>query len=392
MKGSIKLFRIFGIEIKLHFSWWLIFALLAWNLSSYFFPSFYPQLSTKAHWFMGIIASLLLFVSVFLHELSHSLVAQAKKIKVENITLFFFGGVAGITEEKMKPTQEIALALAGPFFSLFLAFLFFLIFKFNSSLILQGIVFYLYQLNLLLAIFNLVPAYPLDGGRVLRAVLYAYYGDLKKATYRAAQGGKFFAGFLIFLGFFSLIIWKTPGLWFILLGGFLYFIAGVSYEQVVVREVLSQINLKNILEKKFPFLKPETLFSQALKKSFFEGQDVFIIQKKKKFLGILDLKKISSRQLSKGTKRKKVKELMLSSSQIKPLNFKSTGYQAFRSLLAQDLEMLPIIEKSQIKGVVSRKRLVHYLILNLRFSSYLKKEKLFFLSKEVLNKKKLRKV
>ncbi len=117
---STKIFTIFGIDIKLHFSWWIVVVLLAWILSTSFFPQFFPDQTTKTYWTMGIIASLLLFVSVLLHELSHSLVAKARNIRVESITLFFFGGVAGITKEKMKPSSEFLMAIAGPIFSLLL--------------------------------------------------------------------------------------------------------------------------------------------------------------------------------------------------------------------------------------------------------------------------------
>ncbi|MFH1683047.1 MAG: site-2 protease family protein, partial [Candidatus Woesearchaeota archaeon] len=293
MRGSTKLFRIFGIDIKIHFSWWFVFALLSWSLSSAFFPHFYPDLGTREYWVMGIASALLLFVSVLLHELSHSLVAKSKKIKVESITLFFFGGVAGITDEEMKPMDELQMALAGPIFSLALAGIFFLIFRYNGNVLFTGIMFYLYQLNLILAIFNLVPGYPLDGGRALRAILHAYYKDLKKATRIAAKGGKFFAGFLIFMGIFSLVTGTANGLWFILLGGFLWFIAGMSYEQVVVKDGLSKVSLKEVSDKNYPKLDPELSFAEAVKKAYPHQQDSFIVQKGTVFLGIMDFKRIT---------------------------------------------------------------------------------------------------
>ena len=195
MNNSMKIFRVFGIDIKLHFTWWFVFALIAWSLSSAFFPHYFPDQTQTMYWSMGITASLLLFVSVLLHELSHSLVARAKNIKVESITLFFFGGVAGITKEDMKPSSEFLMAIAGPLFSLVLAGIFFVIWKINGNVFWTAITYYLWQLNLILALFNLVPAFPLDGGRAFRAILRAYFKDLKKATRIAVIGGKLFAGF-----------------------------------------------------------------------------------------------------------------------------------------------------------------------------------------------------
>src|SRR3989344_4445971 len=205
MRGAMKLFRIFGIDVQLHFSWWFVFALLAWSLSSSFFPQYFPGFENKTYWFMGIISVLLLFLSVLLHELSHSLVAKAKKIKVDSITLFFFGGVASIDDEDIKPSAEFLMSIAGPLFSLLLFGIFYLIYSLNGNIFWTAITFYLYQLNLILAIFNLVPGYPLDGGRAFRAILHAYYKDLSKATRIAARGGKLFAAVLIFMGIVGLL-------------------------------------------------------------------------------------------------------------------------------------------------------------------------------------------
>ena len=232
MRGAHTLFRIFGIDIRLHFSWWFIFILLTWSLSTSFFPQFFPGQTQMMYWTMGILSSLLLFISVLLHELSHSLVAMAKNIKVESITLFFFGGVAGIEKEDMEPSAEFMMAIAGPLFSLLLAGIFYFINTHNGNILLSAITSYLYQLNFVLAVFNLVPGFPLDGGRAFRAILFAYYKDLKKATRIAAAGGKVVAGLLIVLGLFGMVTGTGGGLWFILLGVFLYFLAGMSYEQI----------------------------------------------------------------------------------------------------------------------------------------------------------------
>lgn len=376
MKGSVKLVRIFGIDIKLHFSWWFIFALLAWALSSNFFPAVCSGefkgltlncsgFTAATYWFMGISASLLLFVSVLLHELSHSLVAKAKKIKVESITLFFFGGVAGIGDEDMKPMSELQMALAGPIFSLFLAGVFFLIFKFNGNAVLTGIMFYLYYLNLILAAFNMVPAFPLDGGRAFRAILRMYYKDLKKATKIAVTGGKIFAGFLIFMGIFGLITGIVNGLWFIFLGGFLYFIAGMSYEQVVVKETLSKIPVKELIEKKYLSVSPASTLGQLIKDHPSSIQEGAVVKKNGIFVGILDLKKIKTIPSNKT----KVSQLLTPKNKIQTVDFKSDSYKAFSSMLKQKLDILPVMEKNTIKGIISRRNLMNRLVLELKFGA-----------------------
>ncbi|MFH1828666.1 MAG: site-2 protease family protein [Nanoarchaeota archaeon] len=364
MRGTTKIFRIFGIDIQLHFSWWLVFILLTWSLSSAFFPYYFPGYSTNIYWMMGGVAALLLFVSVLLHELSHSLVAKARKIKVESITLFFFGGVAGINKEDMKPSSEFMMAIAGPIFSLLLAGIFFLIYKLNGNFFWTAITFYLFQLNLILALFNLVPGFPLDGGRALRAILYAYFKDLKKATRIAASGGRFFAIFLIVMGIFSLFN-GSGGIWFIFLGGFLYFIAGVSYQQVVLRDTLSKFSVDEIMEKKYLALNPEMTLHDLLKKYANKEEDVFFV-KDKTFSGILDLKKLG-KITSQMQKMITLKQLAVPLSKVRNIKKKDTAYTAFKSFAEQGLDLIPVMENSRLVGFLRRRVLMHRLILALKY-------------------------
>lgn len=383
MKGAIKIFRIFGIDIKLHFSWWFIFAFLSWSLSSSFFPHYFPELSAKMYWMMGITAALLLFISVLLHELSHSLVAKAQRIKVESITLFFFGGVAGIESEDLKPCSEFMMAVAGPLFSLLLAGLFYLIYIFNGQIFWTAITFYLYQLNLILAIFNLIPGYPLDGGRALRAVLYAYFGDLKKATRIAASGGRFFAIFLAALGILGLITGTGGGLWLILLGGFLYFIAGLSYEQVVLKEALTKIPVSEVILKKFPTVKPDTALSAFFRKYLSSGEDVFLV-KDRNFSGILDLKQLENMP-PKIQEVVKLREIAVPLSKMDSVNEKDNAYTAFRKFAEKDLDVLPVKKNSKILGFVNKRVLMQRLTWELKYGL---KEKISKAGKKNIKKKK----
>ncbi len=376
MKAT-RLFKIFGIDVKIHYSWWFIFILLAWSLSSTFFPALCSgeisdvmincgDVSKQTYWIMGISAALLLFISVLLHELSHSLVAMAKKIKVESITLFFFGGVAGITEEDMKPSSEFQMAIAGPLFSLFLAGIFFLIFKYNGNGIITAITFYLYQLNFILALFNLVPGFPLDGGRAFRAVLYAYYKDLKKATRIAVAGGRFFAIFLVVSGIIGMFTGVGGGLWFILIGGFLYFIAGMSYEQVVVKEILSKIPIKELTKVNFPIVNPQMKFSD-FKKRYKKSGDILFLVKDKNFAGVINLNRVASLP-KKMQEILKIKQVALPFNQIKGISTKSNAYDAFQKLLSQKSEVIPVMEKNKLIDVISRKNVMNRLLWELRFN------------------------
>jgi len=366
MRGSIKIFTIFGIDIKLHYSWWFVFALLSYALSTSFFPHYYEGLSTTAYWGIGIVASILLFFSVLLHELTHSLVAKLRKIEVESITLFFFGGVASLPSEEMKPWTEFWMALSGPVFSLALAGVFYLIYLFNGNIYLTAITFYLYQLNLILAIFNMLPGYPLDGGRVFRALLNMYFKDIKKATWVASKGGKFVGGVLVFLGIFAILSGLWNGLWFVFLGGFLWFIAGLSYEQIIVKEVLNKVPLLKLVKKSYNHFTPEMTFDKVIKKFQITGEENFVVKKSGKFLGIIDLRRIG--RLDKQTWGKVlIRSVMVPVDKIKILNEKETSYAALRKIMQQNLLLLPVLKKGKIMGIIYEKSLKHQLAMKLKY-------------------------
>ncbi len=363
----MRLFRLFGIDLKLHFSWWFIFILLAWSLSGSYFPQILPNLDNYIYWLMGIAAALLLFLSVVLHELSHSLVAKAKKIKVESITLFFFGGVAGISDEDMKPSAELQMALAGPLFSLLLGGIFYAVTALNGNLILTAITNYLSQLNFTLAIFNLIPGFPLDGGRAFRAILYWHYNDLRKATYIASMGGKFLAGILFFLGIFGLFSGLGQGLWFILLGGFLYFLAGMSYEQVVVKQILSAIPLSQIMRAKFPVLSSKMKFIDFVRKYSSTENNAFMVQGNN-FQGIVDIHRLGARpgSLQETTL---LEQISLPVSLIKTLTTRDTAYTAFKYFNEYQVELLPVLDAGKIKGIVTRNAVMHRLMWGMKFGN-----------------------
>lgn len=387
MKRGLRILRIFGIDIRLHFSWYFVFFLLAWGLSVSIFPDLCAgkfaegllkhgaipacaNLSSRSYWFMGISAAALLFLSVLLHELSHSLVARTKKIKVESITLFFFGGVAGIEKEDMKPSSEFQMAAAGPLFSIFLGVIFLIINKFYINGIVTAITFYLYMINFILAGFNLVPGYPLDGGRMFRAILHFYYKDLKKATYIAVIGGKIFAGYMILEGIiniFGFVILLPGGLWFILLGAFLYFIAGVSYEQVIVKQVLGKISVGDLLKKKYPVLGPEMKFDDFVKKYQSSEEDVFVVQGHG-FAGLLDIKSLQNMS-KKMQDIVKLKQVARSLGKIKGLNLKDNAYTAFRRFAEMNLEVLPVLEKGKLVGLVTKRMVTNRLVFGLKYGT-----------------------
>ena len=386
MKGDLELFKIFGIEVKVHFSWWIILVLLAWGLASSFFPIYYPGLSLMQYWIIGLVSAFLLFVSVLLHEFAHSLVAKSRKVVVNSITLFFFGGVAEINTEDLKPWDEILIASAGPIFSLLLGIIL-MFFYFNiSNAYFNAITFYLYQINFVLAIFNMIPAYPLDGGRVLRAILHYFTKSLKKSTYFASLLGKGFAWFLGSVGFFRILSGDYGGVWLMFLGIFLHFLAGMSFEQVLYSEILKKWKVKDLMEKKFPVAYGDEDLAHFLTRNFSSKYDSFLVVKgkkstkkeissfsKKNLLGVLDLKKMGEMTIEV-EERIKVKQVAYPLKYLKTLSSNQKSDVALRTLLKQGLNILPVIDKSKVVGLMWKERLIRSLVWERKYGVVMKKK------------------
>ena len=364
MNGGTKIGRIAGIDIRLHLSWWFILVLLSWSLATSYFPLQFKGYSVGWYWVMGVIAAVLLFVSVLLHELSHSFVARWKNIEVTSITLFFFGGVAGITKEDMKPQDEFMMAIAGPLFSLFLGGLCYVMFKFVVVGIWLPIFSYLYQLNITLAVFNLLPAFPLDGGRAFRAVLYGYMKDLSKATKWAAIVSRGFAMLMMVLGVVSLFIDSGSGVWFILLGGFLYFLAGVSYEQVLMRQTMMKYRVREVMSE-LRVVDPTMTFFDFLSQYGYMGEEIFYVCDEK-FRGVLDMRFVQPMSISM-QQVVLLSQVAMSLDELRSIGLNDTAYEALQMLLSQRGDVLVVKERGEVLGFVIRRRLMESVALELKF-------------------------
>ncbi len=241
---AVRVVDIFGFQIKVDPSWLLIAALIVWTLSTGYFPAHVPGLSSGDYLALAIVAMLGLFAGLILHELAHSLVARHFGLGVGGITLFIFGGVAELDEEPESPESEFWIAIAGPVMSLAIAAAAWLALKALQGVAIsapfQAVLEYLALINLILALFNLVPAFPLDGGRVLRSILWRMSGDVVRATRNASAASAIFAYALIAFGFVSLFSGATVGgLWQVLIGLFLLSAARGTYQQMLVKSSLS---------------------------------------------------------------------------------------------------------------------------------------------------------
>ena len=237
-----KLFKLFGFEVSADASWLFIVALISWTLAVGYYPYRYHGLSASDYWWMGIVSALALFGSIVVHEFSHSLVARRYGLPMKGITLFLFGGVAQMGDEPGDAKTEFRMAIAGPIASVVIGCVFYAIYLAGGtawSVPVGGVIAYLAWINWILAAFNLIPAFPLDGGRVLRSALWHWKGDLPGATRIASAIGSGFGMVLIILAVWQLFVGSfINAMWYFLLGLFLRNAAEQSYRQLVVRKTL----------------------------------------------------------------------------------------------------------------------------------------------------------
>jgi Zn-dependent protease/CBS domain-containing protein len=363
MKSSLHLFRIAGIDIGIHYTWIFIFILISWSLVQGFFPQQYPGWDTPSFWITGILAALLLFVSVLLHELAHSLVARARGMPVSSITLFIFGGVSNLEEEPEKPKAEFVMAIVGPLTNLALAGIFWALTLTvgNQDSPLAAMLSYLALINLILAVFNLLPGFPLDGGRVLRSILWGTTGSLSKATNIAATVGRFFGWGLIALGLFQLLAGNfLGGLWIAFIGWFLSSAADASRKELTLREHLSSIKVRDMMNPSPETISPDTLVEEAVWDIFRKqrGRAVPVCQDDK-LVGIVTITDVKELRRDKWAETT-VAQIMTR----KPLYAVSPeeSLQTAMKLTAQhDINQVLINHQGQCAGLLSRADIIRHL-------------------------------
>ena len=260
MENSFTIARIRGIPIGVHYTWAIAVVLITWSLAAGYFPSSYQGWSRLTYWIVGTFAALLLFISVLLHELCHSFVAQARGLAVKSITLFIFGGVSNIAQESEDPQDEFLIAVVGPLSSLALAGLFWLgvLALPNDTSPFGALLSYLTTVNLMLALFNILPGFPLDGGRVLRAILWGSTGSMVRGTTVATIVGQVVAFAFIGYGIWLFFIEGEPlsGIWIGFIGWFLNSAAEATRRQVQVQEGFRGIKVSTVMTPDPPVVAP----------------------------------------------------------------------------------------------------------------------------------------
>lgn len=358
--GSIKLGKIFGFEVELDYSWFIIFVLVSLNLTLNFFHTYGFSLLVSI--FDGILTAILFFSSVVFHEFFHSLIARFNKLPIKKITLFIFGGVAQMTEEPKSPVVEFKMAIAGPLSSLFLALVFWLIFLslkiLNLTEAATAPFSWLALINLWLALFNLAPGFPLDGGRVLRAALWYWYKDVERATKIASQFGQGFAYLLVGIGVLTAFFGYLGGVWLIVLGLFLNRVAQSSYQQLILQKYLSGIKISEIMTRDILTVSPnitlETLVNDYFLKHKF-GR--FPVIDEGKVVGVVTLHHV------KEIPRESWQELTAADAMDKVIKdcFVSPDEDAGQALIRMakcNIGHLLVVSDSKLVGLVTRSDII----------------------------------
>ena len=358
--GSYRLLRLFGIDILVHWSWLAIFALLTWWLAQGFFKDEYEDWTAGQRWGAAVVAALTFFISILLHELAHSLVAKREGLPVKSITLFIFGGVSALGSEPRTPGQEFRVAIVGPLVSFLLALVFgvatavaFLSGAENSPP--AAVALYLTFINFAVGVFNMLPGYPLDGGRVLRAGLWARGRNLLTATRRASMAGTFIAFGLIALGVVSILLGNfIGGAWFIVIGWFLRNVSEASYQQLLSRSTLEGTKVADLVNRSFEAAPPDVSLSALVNEHMLAaGQRCVPIVVAAELLGLVtmrDLKRVPREEWESTSAFR----AMTPREKLHGVDAHDDIAAALEIMARENVNQLPVMEFGRFVGFVTR--------------------------------------
>ena len=384
--NGFRLGRFFGIDLHIDWSWLLIFALVSWSLNS-MFREIHPEWTMLAQWGLALLGALLFFISVLAHELAHSIVARARGIPVKNITLFLFGGVSNIQKEPTSPMTELMIAIVGPLTSFLLGGIFLVLGIGGAALSdismtsptgllpqlgpLNTMFMWLGSVNILLGIFNLIPGFPLDGGRVLRSILWAITDDVVKATRWASVVGQIIAWLLMLAGVFMLFGVQVPllgggianGMWIIFIGWFLQNAAVQNYQKAVVQDILGNVPVEKIMNPEVPVVPADIKVDDLVEKHIMKTDNqAFIVFDEDKMVGLVsidDVRKLSNEERQNET----VRDIMTPSKELVVVAPNENAAEALDRLQNRKIRQLPVVNGNRIVGLLRRKDILRWLEL-----------------------------
>jgi Zn-dependent protease/CBS domain-containing protein len=367
----INLFKLHGFQVSIDPSWIILAILIAWSLSTGLFPFRVKNLSVQTYWLMGIIGAMGLFLSIIAHEFSHSIVARNYGMPMKGITLFIFGGVAEMGDEPPSPKAEFMMAIAGPLSSIAIALVFYGIYRtglggvFSKPVV--GVVGYLAWINFILAAFNLIPAFPLDGGRVLRSIIWAVKGNLRKATRISSNIGAGFGILLIVYGVFSILLANfVGGMWWCLIGMFLHGAAKNSYQQMVVRNALKGEPLERFMKPDPVTVNPSLSVDQLVEDYVYKFHfKMFpVVENGSRLVGC-----VTTRQIKEVPREKwfemKVGDIAVQCAGENTIDAGTDAVEALSVMHRSGNSRLMVVQNSRLVGVIALKDMLEWMSLKI---------------------------
>jgi Zn-dependent protease/CBS domain-containing protein len=367
-RSEIDLFKVAGVQIAIDFSWLIIFVLVLWSLSAGYFPDLHPGYSRADYWMVGAVATLLFFGSIVIHELSHAIVANRLGQPVERISLFIFGGMAHLGHEPTNARDELKIAAVGPLTSFVLGAFFLAVprvFGFAGSFPMWASVFdYLGFINFALGIFNLLPGFPLDGGRILRAAFWARSGDFRQATARAAEWGKGIAYGLIFLGAVQIFSGAlVGGIWLIFIALFLKGAASASYQSIVIEQVLGSERVSDLMVRDPVTIDASMTVADAINQHFMHhGYGGYPVLDDGRVAGLVGLGQVRECPAA-DRPHKRIREIMRSLDATIVIAPDAPVSNALRQMAEADSGRLLVMEGDRLVGLLSRSGVAHFIML-----------------------------
>lgn len=365
MTGSFRIARLFGIDIEINASWLLILALVAWTLSDQVFPSQYDW-SVAAYWTVGIIAALLLFVTVLIHEMAHALVARRRGLEVPRITLFIFGGVSQLSRQPETAGEEFAIAAAGPATSIGIAIITLLAgwATVNVNEKLSGTLIYLGTVNIALGVFNILPGFPLDGGRVLRSIVWRRTGSFRRATTIASRVGELFGYGLLMIGVFFLLSGGIiNGIWLLFIGWFLLNAAKAEAQNLQLESILGKLRAGDVMHSQFETVQPGLSLQDVVDEHMLaRGERAVVVSHGDSVLGILtvsDVRRIPREQWSSTP----VQGVMTPREKVETVQINAKAIDVLRIVSEKRIHQIPVLEDGRMVGLVTRRELLDRLQL-----------------------------
>jgi Zn-dependent protease/predicted transcriptional regulator len=367
-RQEIDLFKVAGVQIAIDYSWLIIFALVLWSLSAGYFPELHPGYPGVEYWMVGLVATLLFFASIVTHELAHAVVANHLGQPVERISLFIFGGMAHLGHEPTSARDEFKIAAVGPLTSFVLGAFFLAIphvFGLNESFPMWASVFdYLGFINFALGLFNLLPGFPLDGGRILRATFWARSGDFRQATARAAGWGRGIAYGLIFLGALQIFSGSLiGGLWLIFIALFLKGAASASYQSIVMEQVLGSVTVSDLMVRDPITIDAATTVADAIHDHFMRhGYGGYPVIDNGRVAGLIALSHVRDCPVEERA-RKRVGDIMRPLDPAIVIAPGAPASKALRQMAEADCGRLLVMDQDRLVGLLSRSGVAHFIML-----------------------------